>query len=206
MTRPRPILAGLLITSLASCGGTQPFACAPWGTPEEISTRPSPFDSLETRVGGVRLKLCYSRPSARGRVVFGELVPFDTLWRTGANEATVLHVSGPVTVAGVQLDEGDYSVYTVPRQEGWSLVLNAATGQWGLTQDAVGARGNPFPNAYTAEVRAQEIARAPIDTEPVAYRDTLTASFHGNSGDAVDLVIDWEETRIRIPISPRPVR
>lgn len=195
------------VAGAAACSpGTPSMACAPWGTAEEVAARPSPFDSVEASAGDVRLKLCYSRPSARGRVVFGNLVPFDTLWRTGANEATVLHTSGPVSIAGVDVSGGEYSIYTVPRHDGWQLVVNGATGQWGLTEDAVGARGNRFPNAYTDDVRAQEIARTPIRTDSVAYTETLTAAFAQTSTDSLELRIDWEETRVVIPIAVRRER
>ncbi len=103
--------------------------------------------STEIRADSTWLKLCYSRPSARGRRVFGDLVPYDTLWRTGANEATVLHTSRSASVAGVEVGTGKYSIYTVPGRDEWSLVINGTTGQWGLTGDAFGACGNFFENA-----------------------------------------------------------
>lgn len=180
------------------------MTCQPWGTPEQLAERPSPYDSAMASVDSAQLKICYSRPAARGRTVFGELVPYDTLWRTGANEATILHLSAPAEIAGLQVEEGDYSIYTVPSPAGWTVVVNASTSQWGLTEDAVGPGGNQFTNAYTEEVRAREVGRAPIEVAPVSYTEVLTASFGEPAGGSIDLRVDWEETRIVIPIRFTP--
>jgi DUF2911 family protein len=176
------------------------MTCAPWGDPEDLVDRPSPYDSVVATLDSSTAKLCYSRPYARERVVFGGLVPYDTLWRTGANEPTILHLSSAAEVGGIAVDVGDYSIYTVPSLEGWILVLNASTSQWGLTREERGARGNLFPNAYTAEVRAQEVGRVPIQIEEVEYTDQLSAQLRRSDDAALDLIFDWEETRIVIPI------
>lgn len=184
-----------------ACGpGTPPMTCAPWGTPEELALRPSPYDSAMVSVGSAEAKVCYSRPATRGRLVFGGLVPYDTLWRTGANEPTVVHVSAPAVIAGLAVQPGDYSIYTVPGLGGWSVVVNASTEQWGLTRDAVGQRGNQFTNAYTDEVRAQEVGRAPIDVRPTTFVERLTVSFGAPTGSTVELHVDWATTRLVIPI------
>lgn len=148
----------------------------------------------------LRAKLCYSRPFARDRTVFGGLVPYDTLWRTGANEPTTLHLSGPAQIAGLAVEAGDYSIYTVPSPGRWQVVVNASTSQWGLTREERGAEGNLFPNAYTEQVRAQEVGRAPITTEEVPYTDQLTARFESANDDEHLLLFDWETTRVVIPV------
>ena len=176
------------------------MTCRFLGTPQQVAARPSPFDSAMARLDSAELKLCYSRPSVRGRVVFGGLVPYDTLWRTGANEATVLHVSAPAEIAGVEVEPGQYSLYTVPRADQWTLVINASTRQWGLTREERGADGVLYPNAYTEEVREQELARVPIQTDSVDFTETLVARFGEPSGSEVELYVDWETTRVVIPI------
>jgi hypothetical protein len=185
-----------------ACGpSAEPMTCAPWGTAEQVGARPSPFDSVMLQTGAVlEAKLCYGRPSARGRLVFGGLVPFDTLWRTGANEATVLHLARPGTIAGLAVEPGDYSLYTVPSPGGWSVVVNAAAGHWGLTRDEVGADGVQYYNAYTDEVRSEEVGRAPITTEEIPFVEQLTASFQSLGRDEHRLLIDWETTRVVLPI------
>jgi hypothetical protein len=180
------------------------MTCAPWATPDQLATRPSPYDSVMLRNGEVlEAKLCYSRPLARGRTVFGELVPYDTLWRTGANEATVLHLAQTTEIAGIEVEAGDYSIYTVPSPGRWSVVVNAAAGQWGLTRDEVGAAGVQFYNAYTQEIRDQEVGRAPISTEEIPYVEQLTASFDRGASQS-RLLFDWETTRIVIPLRMLP--
>jgi hypothetical protein len=151
-------------------------------------------------IGAAQAKVCYSRPATRGRLVFGGLVPYDTLWRTGANEPTVVHVSTPAVIAGLAVQPGDYSIYTVPSLDGWTVVVNASTEQWGLTRDAVGPGGNQFTNAYTNAVRGQELGRAPIDTRPTTFTERFTASFGDPSGSTVELHMDWAATRLVIPI------
>jgi hypothetical protein len=181
------------------------MTCAPWGTPEELAIRPSPYDSVLLSAGTtLQAKVCYSKPSARGRTVFGELVPFDTLWRTGANEPTTIHLSQPAEIAGLSVDPGDYSIYTVPSPGRWTVVVNASTSQWGLTRDEQGAQGNPFPNAYTDDVRAQEVGRAPITTEEVPYTEQLTASIRSRGATDHDLLVDWETTRVVVPLRFSP--
>ncbi len=201
--RPAPIAVALVAGALACSSAPPPMTCQYDGTPEGVAQRPSPFDSVSVRVDSVELKLCYSRPSARGRVVFGELVPFDTLWRTGANEATVLHLSGDAEIAGIPVREGAVSLYTVPSLEQWQVVVNSTTGQWGLTVDAYGAEGTFFPNAYTAEVRAGELGRRPIPVDTIPHVEQLVARFSEPTADGVDLLVDWETTRVRIPIRVR---
>jgi CelD/BcsL family acetyltransferase involved in cellulose biosynthesis len=198
--RTAGVAAGLL--AVASCApGDRTPSCDLNGDPTALAERPSPYDSLSIRVGDAEAKLCYSRPYARGRAVFGGLVPFDTLWRAGANEATILDVPVPVEVAGIALQPGRYSVYTVPRGEGdWTLVLNASTSQWGLTRDELGPQGVLQPNAYTEGVRAQEVDRAPVSTEPIEYVEQFTARAAAVDGTLSRLMLEWETTRIVVPI------
>ncbi|MGE0159654.1 MAG: DUF2911 domain-containing protein [Gemmatimonadales bacterium] len=182
------------------------MTCAPWYDSTIVANRPSPYDSIMLRSDtSLQAKLCYSKPLARGRVVFGGLVPYDTLWRTGANEATILHLAQPTEIAGMSVDAGDYSIYTVPNPEQWQVVVNGAAGHWGLTRDEVGADGIQYYNAYTPDIRAQEIGRAPIAVETIPFVEQLTASFETTSPTDHRLLFDWETTRIVIPLRiPQP--
>jgi len=151
-------------------------------------------------VDSTSLKICYSRPSTRGRVVFGELVPFDTLWRTGANEPTILHLSESSSIAGLTVGPGSVSIYTVPSTHQWTVVVNASTTQWGLTREERGPRGVLQPNAYTEDIRAREIGRAPIRTDSIPFVEQLTIGFSEPEGQVIELWIDWERTRAVVPI------
>ncbi|NIU19704.1 MAG: DUF2911 domain-containing protein, partial [Actinobacteria bacterium] len=92
--------------------------------------RVSPLDSITFQVDGDPVKLCYGRPSARGRTMIGGPdVPFGRLWRTGANEPTMIHTTVPITVAGIAIAPGSYSLYTVPGEERWEVVVNRSITQ-----------------------------------------------------------------------------
>ena len=86
---------------------------------------PSPLASISQRVGLIDLSVKYSRPSMKGRRVFGDLVPFGELWRTGANMATVFSTSGALVIQGQKLPQGEYSLFTIPEQNSWTLIFNS---------------------------------------------------------------------------------
>ncbi len=96
----------------------------------------SPRDAVRSAFGGVTVTVDYSRPSKRGRVVLGGLVPWDQVWRTGADAATHFVTSGPIRVGDVDLPAGTYTLWTLPRRDGALLIVNRQTGQWGTEYDA----------------------------------------------------------------------
>lgn len=154
-----------------------------------LGSRTSPLDSVSFQLDGGTVKVCYSRPSARGRTMIGgEAVPYDTLWRTGANEPTMVHTTVPITIAGVALQPGSYSLYTVPTRGEWQIVLNRSITQWG------------HESRYTPEVRAQEVGRGRAPSERVAnHIETFTIRSE-RAGTEATLVLEWEHTRVRVPV------
>jgi hypothetical protein len=168
------------------------LACIPQGR-MPVEGRQSPYDSTHVTVGSQALRICYGRPLAQGRQIFGALVPYGTLWRTGANEPTIIHVPFTADIAGLRVPPGSYSIYTVPEETGdWELIINRATSQWG------------HPGSYTDEVRAQELGRAPIRTERM---DRAVEQFTIRSeptATGVDILLEWERTRARIPVRVLP--
>jgi len=163
------------------------FWCAFSGTPQELAERVSPPDSLDAAIAGGRLKVCYSRPSARGRVIMGELVPFDEPWRTGANEATLIHLGFPARIAGVRLQPGTYSLYTIPGRETWEIVFNRSVRREGMPIDA--------------GVQAQDVGRATVPVEPLdRHVETLTFDLRPTGRGSAELLLEWETTRVRIPV------
>lgn len=181
-----PAPAGLELDPALGTGATD-FWCAFPGDPDQLRQRASPPDSLDAAVGGGRLKVCYSRPAARGRVVMGELVPFGEPWQTGANEATLLHLDFPARVAGVRLEPGAYSLYTIPDEAAWEIVLNRSVHRQGIPIDAA--------------VRAQDVGRggAPVErlAEPV---ESLKFDLRPTGSGSAELLLEWEATRVRIPV------
>jgi hypothetical protein len=193
------LTAAGLLALLAGAGraSAQAPACEPQGgTPESRASRASPYDSTSFRIGGQEAKICYNRPAARERAIFGALVPWDQLWRMGANEPTTLHLPFPAEVAGIPVGGGKYSIYTVPSTREWVVVVNASTSQGGLTRDE-----GQFQNQYTDEVRAQEVGRALVPSERITGPvEQLTIRAEASGADAADLIVEWENTRVRIPV------
>lgn len=164
-------------------------ACAPMTGNMALDGRASPYDSVTVSIGGEEAKLCYGRPSMRDRDIYGGLVPYDTLWRTGANEPTTIHLPFPAEIAGLQVEPGSYSIYTVPGQDEWEVIVNRSTEQWGIESQ------------YTDEIRAQEVGRASVPAESVDEPvEMFTISAEEAGAQSAELVLDWETTRVRIPI------
>lgn len=179
------ILVGAAPTTLAA----QEAGC-PYDPDVELATRASPLDSLTFSIGGAAVKVCYGRPSARGRTMIGgDAVPYGRLWRTGANETTKIRTPVALAIAGIEVPAGTYALYTVPGEEEWTVVVNRSWRQWG------------HENRYTEEVRAREVGRATVPAgsvpEPI---ETFSIRAEPRSSDSVDLVLEWETTRVRIPI------
>lgn len=156
-----------------------------------IEGRKSPLDSLTFTVTGRQVKVCYGRPSSRGRVMLGGTdIPFGKLWRTGANEPTIFFAPVPLRVADIRVQPGVYSLYTVPGKGEWEVIVNRATSQWG------------HEGEYTDKVKAQEIGRAKVKSETVKQPlETFTIRAEPASAKTASLVLEWEKTRIKIPVS-----
>jgi hypothetical protein len=98
---------------------------------QDKSKRPSPPATAEAMVTGKKISIDYSRPSMKGRKVFGGIVPYGQVWRTGANEATTLTTEADLQIGTLAVPKGTYTVYTIPEQGQWTLIVNKQTGQWG---------------------------------------------------------------------------
>jgi Protein of unknown function (DUF2911) len=157
-----------------------------------VQGRKSPLDSLTFRVAQHPVKVCYGRPSSRGRAMIGgNNVPFGKLWRTGANEPTIFFTPVALTVAGIKVAPGKYSLYSVPGPKEWQVIVNRSTSQWGEESN------------YTDKVKAQEVGRATVASEQLdAPIETFTIRAEPAGPKGTDLVLEWEKTRIRIPIAP----
>ena len=104
-------------------------------TEAQIKTpQPSPKATLTQMVGLTEVEINYSRPSAKGRAIFGDLVPFGKLWRTGANENTTISFSEDVTIAGKVVNKGKYAIFTTPKADNWEIIFYAVTDNWGTPE------------------------------------------------------------------------
>ncbi len=166
-------------------GHAQLTCMAPRGN---VAERPSPYDSISTMVGNAMVKVCYGRPSARGRQLVGhEAHPFGQPWRFGANEATQIHTSAPLTIAGVRVDAGSYSIYTVPGAQEWEVVVNGNAQRWGIP--------------INDEVTAANVGSGRVPSEALSSPvETFTLRFDAAGAGESHLVAEWEGWRIRIPI------
>lgn len=109
---------------------------APFATEAQIKTpQASPKGYIKQTVGLTDVEVTYSRPGARGRAVFGNLVPFGKLWRTGANENTIINFGDDVVIDGKTLKKGKYSIYTIPKIESWEVIFYLSTDNWGLPEN-----------------------------------------------------------------------
>lgn len=192
------VLLPTVVVSSAACARAPAEDVAPRGEAAcvvmnaerlPLAERRSPLDSLSFSVQGSPVKICYGRPSARGREIMGGLVPYGELWRTGANEPTMIHTPIPLQIAGIPVEPGSYALYTVPGESEWEVVVNGSTTQWGHTR------------YYTGDVAAQEIGRAAVQGAASAgFIEQFTIrSVPAAAGDA-NLILEWERTRVEIPI------
>lgn len=161
----------------------------PWPGPAAyLLDRPSPPDSVIIPIGTATAVLCYSRPSARGRRVFGGIVEYGKVWRTGANEPTLLYLPTRAVVAGLPLPAGRYILLSVPNPNQWGLIINTTT----ATEPAMmfAALAEVGRAELIPEVTAAFVEQLRIRSEPAASGSTL--------------VLEWENTRLRIPVSVAP--
>lgn len=165
----------------------QPADAAPAAPAEAAAQSPaSPRDTARGTVGGATLLVDYGRPSRRGREVFGALVPFDEVWRTGANSATTLVVGDDINLGGRPLDAGTYTLYSVPARTGWTLIVNGQTGQWG-----------------TEYTEAEDVFRVPMTVSRApAEVDTFKVSIAGGA-DAGQIVFAWDTLQGSVAVRAR---
>ncbi|MEO8030204.1 MAG: DUF2911 domain-containing protein [Gemmatimonadota bacterium] len=186
------LLAVMLATAMGPLPAPAPLPACSIKYPKQMPAagRKSALDSLTFMVGGSQVKICYGRPAARGRTMIGGAdVPYDTLWRTGANEPTTVFSSGPLTVAGVKAPAGAWSLYTVPGKTEWQVVVNTSISQWGKEDE------------YTAEVRSHEVGRGTVTSEMTsAPIEQFTIHTEPAGANGVNLVLEWENTKVKIPI------
>lgn len=120
-----------------------------------LRARLCPYDSLKFTLSSNLASIGYGRPSTKGRTVFGVLVAFDTLWRAGANEPTIVHLPFAAEIAGVKVEPGSYSLYVFPNSTQCTHVVNGSTGQWGIESAYNDVRGDEIARAYTAQSLAR---------------------------------------------------
>lgn len=158
------------------------------GTYGQIQTpAPSPFQKIEQKVGLTNVTLEYSRPSMKGRAIFGDLVPYGEMWRTGANANTKITFSDDVTIGGQTLKAGSYAVFAKPNQQNWEVYFYSDANNWGTPQE--------WDSSKIAATVKTQVYPMPMDIE------TFTMSFDDLTNNTAVLGILWEKTYVGVPIS-----
>ena len=150
----------------------------------------SPVCTISQAVGTSDISITYSRPGAKNRVIFGNIVPYDKMWRTGANKATKISFSEEVTFAGQKVLAGEYSLFTIPSKNEWEVILNNELNLWGTGE-------------YN---EADDVMRVKIPSSSNEnHVESLTIDLNTFSSSGADLVISWENTKVVIPINTNAI-
>jgi hypothetical protein len=170
---------------------------APHATAQERDTtlpRVSPNAAVSFQLGVTEIEVTYGAPSVRDRTIFGDLVPYGEVWRTGANEATTISFSTDVLVEGQPLDAGTYMLATIPRPESWTVIVNGQAGQWGTYQ-------------YDPD---HDILRVEVTPSGALFTETMSFTFEelvpGEELDEVQLVLHWADVHVPIRIQTHTYR
>ena len=162
------------------------FCIAITTTAQVRMPQPSPTQTVKQDFGMGSIELTYSRPNAKGRKIYGDLVPYNKLWRTGANAATKIVFTDPVELGGKKVDTGTYVLYTIPGVDSWEIILNKGLKNWGIdgykeTEDVVRFRVEPMSMK--------------------AKQESFTMQFSDIKPESCSLNIMWEKTNVAIPIT-----
>ena len=147
---------------------------------------PSPAASVKQRVGLTDVQIDYSRPGKKGRAIFGGLVPYGEVWRTGANTATKITFSTAVKLNGTDIAAGEYALYTIPGQNEWTIIVNKVTGQWG---------------AYSYDAK-NDVARIPAKPMAAAQPvETFTIGLTDLRPESATLCLAWDTTVVPVTLT-----
>ena len=165
------------LTAITCLIGTSTFAQEP------VKPRPSPLAVINMRFKDAYVKIIYSQPHKRGREIFGNVVPFGQVWRTGANEATEITLTKDIQINNVLVKAGTYSLFTIPQKDKWTIIINSDVGLWGSYNY------NPATDVLRFDV-------------PVVPLDTVCEPFtmiFDQKNELADLLMMWDKTKVVVP-------
>ncbi|WP_044172977.1 DUF2911 domain-containing protein [Flectobacillus major] len=151
----------------------------------------SPSSTAEFEQGDLDIMVEYCQPAKKGRLIFGPqtskaLVPYGKWWRTGANEATVITFTRNVTIAGRPLKAGTYTLFTIPEQNDWTIIINSEVGQWGLSYD-----------------ETKDVLRVPaVSVKKSDSVEKFVIDFNEQTNGA-DMILRWDNVEVTVPIRTR---
>ena len=179
------VLALAVVASLASAQDAPKQKKAPASPPMETSAT----------IGGKKITIKYSAPSVKGRKIFGEapaLLPDNTVWRAGANQATAIHTDGDISIGNLNVPAGDYTLYVFLDPKGWQLIVSRQTGQWGVGQGG------------TSLDESKAIGRTPMKmSKPASMVETYKMALLAGEGQKGMLTLEWENVSASVDITAK---
>ncbi|WP_442592190.1 DUF2911 domain-containing protein [Pedobacter sp. AW31-3R] len=145
----------------------------------------SPAATAKGTINGANISISYSSPAVKGRKIYGELVPFDKVWRAGANEATVFTTDKKVMIGKTPLEAGSYSIYVIPGEKTWKVIFNSQTGQWGSTH---GGESTRVPEKDVVSILVKPSKTAALE-ERLKYEVTPKG-----------FILAWENQSVLVPV------
>jgi hypothetical protein len=178
----KPIILGsALIASVT-------FAVIVSAAQQDKSSRPSPPAKAECKLpNGKAVTVDYSSPRAKGRKIFGDLVPYGQVWRAGANEATSFVTTSDISIGGKTAPAGKYTIFTIPEENKWTLVISKKTGEWGT------AYPGPDNDLARIDMKVSKTS-APVENFAIAF---------DQSGSGCTMRMEWENTRASVEVTPK---
>jgi hypothetical protein len=175
--------AGIFIHTTAVSAQGEPASKPEMNAPasrlsQDQKPLPSPAAQAEVTLDGKAITIHYNSPRMRGRKIMGELVPYGKVWRTGANPATSFVTDGDIKIGDLNVPAGKYTLYTLPAESGWHLIINKQTGQWG-----------------TEYHQDQDLGRVPMRSRTLpSPQEDMSISFEHTTQNSTELHVRWEST------------
>ena len=149
----------------------------------------SPQETVTLNTGQVDISIAYSRPYKKEREIFGGLVPYDMVWRTGANEATIFTTSEDLKIGNNTLSAGSYTLWTIPRKDSWVVIFNSETGQWGVKGPSGEDNRDPANDVLTVKADVFPTGES-VEQFTIALEDA----------EGIELVLSWDDVLVMVPI------
>lgn len=154
------------------------------GVARATKPMPSPPAKAVVTLNGKQISIDYNSPRMRGRKIFGGLVPYDKVWRTGANPATTLKTETNLIIGTVTVPAGTYTLYTLPSETAWKMIINKQTGQWGTVYN-----------------ESQDLARVDMQKNTLSQpQENMSISFENTEGSGTQLHVRWDTTDVWVPV------
>jgi tetratricopeptide (TPR) repeat protein len=144
--------------------------------------QPSPTSTIDQRIGLTDFSITYSRPATRGRTIFGDLVPYNQVWRTGANRCVILNASTDFTMNGNAVIAGEYALFTIPGETEWTIILSTQTDLWGST-------------GYSQD---NDVVRVTAPAAKSDFDESFTIGFKSLSTTGGELVLEWADAEVSV--------